>query len=214
MLARWLRRTDWCKRVIRDAEGRESGNRRSLPVTMRSGRSMRSRASLRSNVANCRYLSLEEETVKLIKIRFTSWRDRSVASRSPAFQEQLDAWAKRESALSAAVAHIKEQEINANIETLQKSLARIAADVQKIDDERTLLLSAEEAAVEAEARAASKHEKAGTFGYQVFNDAGTHVTKIVDEAGNDLPAQAVFSYEVVDDHPPLPAWAKQGQTKH
>jgi len=152
--------------------------------------------------------------VKLIKIRFTSWRDRSVASRSPAFQKQLDAWAKRVSALSAAVAHIKEQEVNANIEALQKSLARIAVDVQKIDDERTLLLSAEEAAAEAQARAASKHEKAGTFGYQVLDDAGTHDTRLVDDAGNDLPAQAVFSYEVVDDHPPLPRWAKIRQTRH
>ena len=152
--------------------------------------------------------------MKLIKIRFTSWRDRSVASRPPALQEQLDAWARRESALSAAVAQIKEQEVNANIEALQKALARIAADVQKIDDERTLLLSAEEAAAEAEARAASQHERAGTFGYQVFNDAGTHVIKLVDEAGNDLPTQAVFSYEVVDDHPPLPAWAKKVSTRH
>jgi len=146
--------------------------------------------------------------VKLIKIRFTSWRDRSVASSSPALQEQLDDWTKRESALSAAVAHIKEQEVNVSIEALQKSLGRIAADVQKIDDERTLLLSSEEAAPEAETRAASGDEKTGTFGYQVFNDGGTHVTKLVDEAGNDLPAQAVYSYEVVDDHPPLPEWAK------
>ncbi len=152
--------------------------------------------------------------MRLVKIRFTSWRDRSVASRSPAIQEQLDAWTKRVSALSAAVAHIKEREVNANIEALQKSLARIAADVQKIDDERTLLLSAEEAAAEAEVRAAGKHAKAGTFGYQVLDDAGTHVTKIVDDAGNDLPAQAVFSYEVVDDRPPLPVWAKIRQTRH
>jgi hypothetical protein len=175
---------------------------------------MRRWASLRSNVANCRNLVRKKRPVKLVKIRFTSWRDRSVASRSPAFQEQLDAWAKRESVLSAAVARIREQEVHANIEALQKSLARIAADVKKIDDERTLLLSAEEAAAEAEARAASEHEKAGTFGYQVFNDTGTHVTKLVDEAGNDLPAHAVFSYEVVDDHPPLPAWAKKGKTWH
>ncbi|HKQ25167.1 MAG TPA: hypothetical protein VJT81_12065 [Burkholderiales bacterium] len=152
--------------------------------------------------------------MRLIKIRFTSWRDRSVAPRAPAIQEQLDAWAKRVSALSAAVAHIKEQEVNANIEALQKSLARIAADVQKIDDERALLLSAEETAAEAEQRAAGRHKTAGTFGYQVLNDAGTHVARLVDEAGNDLPAQAVFSYEVVDDHPPLPAWAKRGHTRH
>ena len=152
--------------------------------------------------------------MKLIKIRFTSWRDRSAAPRSPAFQEQLDAWTTRVSVLSDATARIKEQQAHANIQALQKSLARIAAELQKIDDERTLLISAEEAAAEAELRAASGREKAGIFGYQVFNDAGTHVKKLVDEDGNDLPAEAVFSYEVVDDDPPLPAWAKTRKLLH
>jgi hypothetical protein len=40
----------------------------------------------------------------------------------------------------------------------------------------------------------------------VLNDVGTHAGYIVDEAGNDLPAKAVFSYELLED-PPLPARA-------
>ena len=73
--------------------------------------------------------------------------------------------------------------------------------------ERAHLLSVEAAAAQAETRAARENKKIGTFGYQVLNDVGTHVGYIVDEAGNHLPAKAVYAYEVVDDNPPLPEWA-------
>jgi hypothetical protein len=33
----------------------------------------------------------------------------------------------------------------------------------------------------------------------------------VDDAGNDLPAEAVFSYDIIDDAPTLPAWAGKGK---
>jgi hypothetical protein len=64
---------------------------------------------------------------------------------------------------------------------------------------------------DAATRAARENKKIDTFGYQVLNDSGTHVGYIVNEAGNHLPAKAVYSYEVVDDDPPLPAWAKKGK---
>ena len=149
--------------------------------------------------------------VKLIKIRFTSWRDLPDKPRSPALQQLLDDWTTRINLLSVAAARINEQQAHANTEALQKALGRISAELQKIDDERTPLLSAEEAVADAAARAAREHKKIGTFGYQVLNDAGTNVEYIVDEAGNYLPPKAVYSYEVVDDNPPLPQWAKEGK---
>lgn len=152
--------------------------------------------------------------MKLVKIRFTAWRDKSAAPRPPALQQQLDHWTTRINILTVAAARIREQQATADSEALQESVARITADLQKIDDERTPLLSAEEAVADAAARAAREHKKVGTFGYQVLNDAGTHVGYIVDEAGNYLPAKAVYSYEVVDDDPPLPAWANKGRIGH
>lgn len=73
------------------------------------------------------------------------------------------------------------------------------------------MLSAEADVAEAETRAASEHEKAGTFGYQVLDETGARVAMVVDEAGDYLPVQAVYSFEVVDDNPPLPVWAKKGK---
>ena len=55
------------------------------------------------------------------------------------------------------------------------------------------------------------HRKVGTFGYQVLNAVGSEVLNIVDKSGKDLPAKAVYAFEVVDDDPALPAWAKKAK---
>ncbi|HKQ24363.1 MAG TPA: hypothetical protein VJT81_07995 [Burkholderiales bacterium] len=147
--------------------------------------------------------------MKLIKIRFTSWRDRSVPPRTIEFQAQLDALTMREGALIAASARARaEQEHDGQL--LQRSLARVNDDLQTIDAQRTFLLSAEEAAAEAETRASTEHPKVGTFGYQVLDETGSRVAMVVDEAGNHLPARALYTFEIVDENPPLPAWAKKG----
>ena len=148
--------------------------------------------------------------MKLIKVRFTSWRDQSAAPRSPLFQEQLDVWTKRISELSLAVARIRDGRAHAGNELLQDSLAEMIADLEKIEAERALLLSVEATAAQVETLAARQHKKVGTFGYHVLNDVGSHVGYIVDEAGSYLPPKAVYAYEVVDDDPPLPDWAKKG----
>ena len=147
--------------------------------------------------------------LKLIKIRFTSWRDHDATPRTISFQAQLDALTMREGALIAASARVRDEQGH-DSEALQRSLARINADLETIDAERTFLLSGEEAT--AEARAASNHERVGTFGYQVLSGPDDRVAMVVDEAGKYLPAQAAFSYEVVDDNPPLPTWAKEGKS--
>ena len=45
--------------------------------------------------------------IKIIKIRFTSWRDHSVPPRTIAFQAQLDALTMRERALTIAAARAR-----------------------------------------------------------------------------------------------------------
>ena len=149
--------------------------------------------------------------LKLIKIRFTSWRDTATAPRSPQLQQRLDAWITRLSALSAAAVHMKEEQAHGDSKILRSALARVAADLEKIDAERALLLSVERAETEAGTREAREHKKAGTFGYRVFSDAGNQIPKIVDESGNDLPPDAVYTFEEVDTDPPLPEWAKDGK---
>ncbi len=83
--------------------------------------------------------------------------------------------------------------------------------MEKIEGERALLVAAEEAMAEAAARAAGEHERTGTFGYQVLADPDNRVAMVVDEAGDYLPVNAVYTYEVVDENPPLPMWGKKGK---
>ena len=147
--------------------------------------------------------------MKFVKIQFTSWRDAPPVARSAAFQKQLDAWAARLSEVSVAAAQIRKEQAEADSEALQSALDRVTADLEKIDAERTLLLSQERAAAEAETRAAKEHERTGTVGYRVLSDTGNQVTRIVDESGTDLPEAAVYTFAVVDPDPPWPDWAKQ-----
>ena len=149
--------------------------------------------------------------MKFVKIKFTSWRDAAPVARSAVFEKKLDAWIARLGAFSAAAADIKKQQAHADTEVLQSALARVTADLAKIDAEHRWLLYVERAAAEAETRAAKKHKKAGTLGYRVFGAGGNQVTRTVDESGNDVPANAIYTFEVVDTDPSVPEWAKQGR---
>jgi len=151
--------------------------------------------------------------VKLVKIRFTAWREHT-SPRSPALQEQINACAARITVLSSAAARMRDEQAHADSKMLQNSLARITDELQKIEATRTSLLAAEEAEFKAAARIESENERVGTFGYQIFNKAETYIAMIVDEAGNYLPARAVYTYEVVDENPPRPTWAKDGKFGH
>jgi hypothetical protein len=145
--------------------------------------------------------------LKLIKVRFTSWRDQSVAPRTTAFQRQLDRWITRLSALSVAAAGLHDRAEWPDNKELKMQADAIRAEVQKIDFERHVLLAAEGAVATLEAREARKHTRVGTFGYKVLTDTSTQIGYFVDEAGHDLPALAVFTYDVVDADPAAPGWA-------
>ena len=131
---------------------------------------------------------------KLVKIRFTAWSDQPVVSRPAALQRQLDYWNTRVSVLSSEAEAISAGCDNANSDALQNSLATVAAALQRIETARASFLCAESSTHEANA-----HYRVGTIGYQVCNDWGTHVLRVVDEVGGDLPETAVFSYAIVED---------------
>ena len=146
--------------------------------------------------------------MKLIKIRFTHWRDGDATARTPASQRQLDYLAARVGVLSREAADLESQRAHADNVGLQKSIARINADLQNLEAERMLLLHAEAAERSVAYGGARKHKKVGTFGYQILDDSGTRVIKVVDEGGNDLPDKAVYIYELVE---PMPASMKDGR---
>ncbi len=50
------------------------------------------------------------------------------------------------------------------------------------------------------------HGLVGVFGYQEIETSKMEVQRLLDEAGNPFPADAVFGYEVVDADPPMPVW--------
>ena len=151
--------------------------------------------------------------MKLIKIKFTAWRDEREALRSPDLQRKLDALAGRERVLRGALLRLRQQQAGAASEVLNMEFDAITTELYNIEAERRPLIDAEVAEVEQALPALHQHKKVGTFGYQVLNDAGTHVGYIVDEAGNHLPANATYAYEVVDDDPPLPEWANKGRAR-
>ncbi len=146
--------------------------------------------------------------LKLIKIKFTSWRDHSVAPRAREIQERHDEFSKRMNLLAANAARIRYKR-DGNAEEDHKALAAIAADRGSLDAGRMALLSAEKAAADAEVGAARAHRQVGTFGYQVLDETGSRVAVVVNEAGDYLPAQALYTFEVVDENPPLPLWASE-----
>lgn len=51
-------------------------------------------------------------------------------------------------------------------------------------------------------------------GYQVLAEPDNRVAMIVDESGDYLPIDAAYTYEVVDENPPLPMWGKKGKVGH
>lgn len=149
--------------------------------------------------------------MKLVKIRFTAWRDQREAPRSSDLQSKLDLWMGREHVLRGAALRVRQQQATADSEVLKMEFAAITTELSNIHTARQPFIDAEVAEVEQGQAALLQHKKVGTFGYQVLNDAGTHVGYIVDEDGNHLPAKAVYAFEVVDTDPPLPEWAKKGK---
>ena len=150
--------------------------------------------------------------MKLLKIRFTHWRDQGAAPRTPASQRQLDYLTNRVGVLSREAADLEARRAHADNVGLQQSIARINTELQNCEGQRTLLLYEEWAERQVAHDAARKHKRVGTFGYQILDDSGTRVIRVVDEGGNDLPDKAVYAYELVEIDPPMPATMKRGPT--
>ncbi|HKQ26748.1 MAG TPA: hypothetical protein VJT81_20065 [Burkholderiales bacterium] len=152
--------------------------------------------------------------MKLVKIRFTAWGDKHRTPRSAALQRRLNDWALREDVLQRAAARVQEQRSKADSEALGLEFAAITTELVNINAHRQPIIDDETAAAHQTQRAMFRHPMVGTFGYQIWNDIGTEVITVVDDAGNDLPAEVMFSYDVVDDDSPLPEWAMHGRFRH
>ena len=168
----------------------------------------------RPQTASLRNLFRKIGPMKLIKIKFTAWRDQREASRSLEFQKQLDEWAGHERVLNGAAVRVRQQQATADSEVLKMQIAAITKEINNIHASRQPLLDAETSTIKRAEAALLRHKKVGTFGYQVLNSAGTEMIKIVDESGRDLPAEAVYAFEVVDTYPSRPAWAKKRKFGH
>ena len=61
-------------------------------------------------------------------------------------------------------------------------------------------------ASEHHSKMSTQNRLCGAFGYQEIDSSKMEVLRLLDEAGNPFPKDAVFGYEVVDAEPPMPIW--------
>jgi hypothetical protein len=113
--------------------------------------------------------------VKLVKIRFTAWRDKHAAPRSIPLQRRLDDWAAREHVLQHTAARVQEVRSKADSETLRMEFTALTTELGNINVQRQPIIDAETVATQGAQVAMLNHAMVGTFGYQVWNDAGTGV---------------------------------------
>lgn len=138
-----------------------------------------------------------------MKIRFIEWRD------PPAPADKASALSEIDAAQAALVAlDARATDVAGETKAGSERVAAQAAQTDNIQTARKAALAALTAAGEAADAAMKTHERVGTFGYQVLTEDGDRVQGLVDEQGEDLPAGAVYGYEIVDQKPAAPPWAK------
>lgn len=153
--------------------------------------------------------------MNFIKIRFTEWRDApapvnvkaQALSEADAAQQKLDALALRGAEVRSDVASAKELLALGDNALLRERLAASVTELDNLHAARKAALTAQAAAGQAAMDAMKAHPRVGSFGYQIIDAATMTVLKLVDEDSLDLPAGAVYGYEVIDANPAPPAWA-------
>jgi len=151
--------------------------------------------------------------MKLMKIRFTEWRDAPVnetkraVTETDVAQQKLAEIQTRESEVRADLAHAEELLKKVKSEQLAERVAGQAMELDNLYVAKKAAMAAADAAGAAAAEAMKTHAKVGAFGYQVLDGEGARMLRLVDESGADLPAGVVYGYEIVDTAPALPAWA-------
>ena len=88
---------------------------------------------------------------------------------------------------------MQELRSKADSEALRLEFTALTTELANINAQRQSIIDAETAAAQRAQLAMLNDAMVGTFGYQVWNDTGTGVVKIVDDAGNDLPVEVVCS---------------------
>lgn len=144
--------------------------------------------------------------MKYIKIKIVEFRDSAayaVLQQADADLRELMAAADAAKREAAEIEHLaKESQAPADLEKAESAKARARALASSIITarEKVGIVS------EAHGKKAKAHKMVGTFGYQEVDPARMEVVRLLDEAGNPFPADAVFGYEVVDAEPPMPTW--------
>lgn len=150
-----------------------------------------------------------------MKVQFTEWRDAPPVnqrarpvSEADAANQKLAALTAREFEVRADIAHAEALLKLASSAPLRARLAGHVVEMDNLYVARKAALAAQSAAGQAEDDALKAHARVGGFGYQVIDEAARTMLKLVDADGADLPAGAVYSYEIVDQAPMLPAWTE------
>lgn len=155
--------------------------------------------------------------MRYMKVRFTEWRDAPAPAnaKTPVVSE-IDAAQAKLAELNARDVEVRADILHAEgllkVASSEQLLERQAGSVMAADNlfvARKAALAALQAAGEAADAAMKSHARVGGFGYQIISDDGTQVVQLVDEQGADLPAGAVYGYEIADPAPPRPAWAPE-----
>ena len=148
--------------------------------------------------------------MKLIAIQFTEWRDPGDTTHV-AVETASKASAAAVAKLTSLKSQIGQQDELLKIAqstAVDAKRSELAAQLPGVVDEIAAARAAEQQA-EADAMAAiKKHPMVGKTGYQVLDDAGETVLKVVDADGNDLPDGVVYGYvftAAVADNA-LPSW--------
>jgi hypothetical protein len=150
--------------------------------------------------------------MKLMKVKFTEWRDPPAARRAATptemdtVQATLAVLAAKEAELKADFERKQAQRKIADSEALKAEHLAIATELDNLVATQRGALATQKALGQEALAGMKAHPMTARFGYQVLNDAGTEVLMLVDEAGEALPEGAVYGYEIVDQDPPSPAW--------
>lgn len=144
--------------------------------------------------------------MRYIKIKIIEYRD-------PAAYDALQQAGAdlRELTESADVAKREADELDklAKQSSLPADLELAEAEKAKARGIASLIIAARgkvKAASELHGKKAKAHKMVGTFGYQEIDTARMEAVRLLDDAGNPFPPDAVFGYEVVDANPPRPKW--------
>lgn len=147
--------------------------------------------------------------MELMQIRFTEWRDAPKDKRSAGViaSERVRLARLREIEVAARVRDAEREMRGEGWVSERERLEANKSELLTCSEDLAAARAAEASVGEAERQAALAHEMVGRLGYLVLNAERSVAQKVVLEDGADLPAGAVYGYEIVNERPATPRWA-------